>query len=477
MKNKYENLVQDSIELILQHFFKSPEEAVQEYISANDLQKKVNFSFSQKGVEDNEFITLIEQILKYSPDTQHPGFGARLYAGILPEAFVGQVLSIALNLSLGPYHASQIGAVVERKCIEMLCGKLGFENGDGVMTPGGLFANAEALHLARYQKFPHSKESGMKDINCHVYVSDQAHYSFKKSAPRLGIGTDNIIEIQTDSLGCMCVDDLDRKIKLSIEQGHTPLMIVSTAGTTVLGAFDPINQINLVAEMYGIWHHVDLIWGAAVSFSDRMDYISGIKFVNSVAFNAHKTLGTGISTSFLLINNQPELMINSNGIGGKKYLNYKTGEDDYFATGDKSQQCGRPNDAFAFFFALKSRGFDGYKELIDNYFALSGYFADSVKAHDYLKLFAYNEYEPYLNVCVQVCDASGNINGDLTHQIQEYFTKEHPIWLVEKVVVKDAKVLRFVFVNSNLTKEYIDYFFKELDKVIQKFHMKEKISV
>lgn len=41
-------------------------------------------------------------------------------------------------------------------------------------------------------------------------------------------------------------------------QGYVPMYVNATAGTTVYGAFDPINEIADICEKYNMWLHVDV---------------------------------------------------------------------------------------------------------------------------------------------------------------------------------------------------------------------------
>lgn len=41
-------------------------------------------------------------------------------------------------------------------------------------------------------------------------------------------------------------------------QGYHPLFVNATAGSTVYGAFDPINEIADICEKYNMWLHVDV---------------------------------------------------------------------------------------------------------------------------------------------------------------------------------------------------------------------------
>lgn len=74
----------------------------------------------------------------------------------------------------------------------------------------------------------------------------------------MGIGTDNLIKIKTDQNGKMCTADLESKIIASKEEGKYPFFVNATAGTTVLGAIDPLNEIADVCQKHNIWFHVDV---------------------------------------------------------------------------------------------------------------------------------------------------------------------------------------------------------------------------
>ena len=56
----------------------------------------------------------------------------------------------------------------------------------------------------------------------------------------------------------MIVSELERLVRERKAKGHIPFFVNATAGTTVLGAFDPINEIADVAEKYNLWLHVDV---------------------------------------------------------------------------------------------------------------------------------------------------------------------------------------------------------------------------
>ena len=52
-------------------------------------------------------------------------------------------------------------------------------------------------------------------------------------------------------------------------QGLTPYLVNATAGTTVLGAYDPLSPIADVCEKYDMWLHVDCCWGGGALLSSK----------------------------------------------------------------------------------------------------------------------------------------------------------------------------------------------------------------
>jgi len=56
----------------------------------------------------------------------------------------------------------------------------------------------------------------------------------------------------------MIISDLEEKISKSLSEGGRPFLVAATAGTTVLGAFDPIDDVADVCEKYKLWFHVDV---------------------------------------------------------------------------------------------------------------------------------------------------------------------------------------------------------------------------
>lgn len=113
--------------------------------------------------------------------------------------------------------------------------------------------------LAKYKRFPDIKSTGSFGVKPLVaFTSSDSHYSIQKAVHWLGIGTDNLIMVDTDQNGCISVDNLIKNIDDVIRSNRQPFFVNATAGTTVLGAFDNLNAIAEVCEKYNLWMHVDV---------------------------------------------------------------------------------------------------------------------------------------------------------------------------------------------------------------------------
>ncbi|MBV9881321.1 MAG: hypothetical protein JO180_12530 [Gemmatirosa sp.] len=103
-----------------------------------------------------------------------------------------------------------------------------------------------------------------------VLVAGTAHYSIRKAADIIGVGKDNVVLVRSDEFFRMDVEDLERRIEQTVDQGRIPLCVVANIGTTEEGAVDPLHEIvNLRARLerdrrQSFWIHADAAWGGFI---------------------------------------------------------------------------------------------------------------------------------------------------------------------------------------------------------------------
>lgn len=76
-----------------------------------------------------------------------------------------------------------------------------------------------------------------------------------------GLGTDNCVMVPSDEHGKIIPSELERLIIERKNRGQIPFFVNATAGTTVLGAFDPLNEIADICQRHNCWFHVDVSAG------------------------------------------------------------------------------------------------------------------------------------------------------------------------------------------------------------------------
>ncbi len=287
-----------------------------------------------------------------------------------------------------------------------------------------------------------------------IYTSKESHYSTTKNASFAGIGKNNIRYIQADSRGRMIPEKLEDQIIDDIRQGFVPTYVNATAGTTVLGAFDPIDRIADITEKHGIWLHIDGAYSGSVIFSETYRHlVKGMERSNSFSYNAHKMLGTPMTCSIILVNDKKQL--HDSFSNEADYL-YQT-DGDEFNLGKTSFQCGRRNDALKFWTLWKSVGTNGLKKIIDQQFELAEIAREYVKSNPDYTLYSFDE-------SISICFNYKNLDP-MALCTALY---ENQITVVGFGSFNDQTFVRLVTINANNEKHDILNFFNVLEEFVEK---------
>jgi glutamate/tyrosine decarboxylase-like PLP-dependent enzyme len=380
---------------IREYISSSGERGVVAFESPIELRDNFDMSLPEVGRGYPELRADLRAYLLHARNALHPTFANQLSSAPLPIAFIGDAVAAMGNSTMATYEASPIATLIERALIHNLGKRVGWERTEGIMVTGGSNANLSGLLLARNTRFPETRRFGNGNTRFAVFVSEEAHYSFFKAMNQLGIGTDNLFPVPADSQGRMRASELDRMILTAKDRGFTPLCCAVTAGTTVLGAFDPIDEIADVCEKHNLWMHVDAAWGGGSLMSTKHRHLlKGIERADSVTWDTHKMLGTGLVSSFILTPHLGTLLASQRG-GGNNYL-FHDGQENTLDLGPASLQCGRRVDALKVWLAWRAMGDQGWEALVDTLFARAKWMSEEIKARPNLQLL----YEPEsLNVC------------------------------------------------------------------------------
>ncbi|MGZ3724310.1 MAG: aminotransferase class V-fold PLP-dependent enzyme [Pseudobdellovibrio sp.] len=372
----------------------------------DDLLKVLELDLTQKGVNWSQLKSSLDRIQRHSLTTTSPYFMNQLFSGVLPEMLVADEVIAKTKSTMATFEASPSLTLVEMEVIKKLGQQIGWrtQSVEGITVPGGSAANFMAVHCARQKKFKNFKTEGLPaGTKIKIFVSDQAHYSLKKASVVLGFGSNSLVAIKTDSKGRMLTSDLEEQIKHCLHEGFTPLMVCATAGTTVQGAFDPINTIAEICKAHDIWLHVDGAWGGPVIFSEKHRHlIQGIEKADSFTFDAHKLFGANLTCSFFLTQH-PTILLEANDTSGAEYLFHEGSE--VIDRGRLSWQCGRQAEALSFWTIWKSAGTAGLDQYVNRLMEVQEETTTWIKHQERLELMT----EPdYLNICVRIKPPSGS---------------------------------------------------------------------
>jgi sulfinoalanine decarboxylase / aspartate 1-decarboxylase len=188
-------------------------------------------------LEDNFVIEkLCQDVIKCSVKTNNHNFHNQLFGGLDFYGLGAEWITSALNTGQYTYEMAPAFTLIEGEVIRKSLELFGFNDGDGILCPGGSAANMYGYNIGRYAKYPSAKRDG-NPPGLVMFTSDDSHYSVIKGASFLGIGMLNLISIKTNEFGQMLVIDLEEKINEAIAKNLKPFLVNSTCGSTVIKAF------------------------------------------------------------------------------------------------------------------------------------------------------------------------------------------------------------------------------------------------
>jgi glutamate/tyrosine decarboxylase-like PLP-dependent enzyme/quercetin dioxygenase-like cupin family protein len=413
------------------------------------LKKAVDLQLSSAPVSVAQLKAILDSVRQHSISTDSPYFMNQLFSGVLPETLLAEELLLQTKTTMATYEASPVYTAIEIEVVKKLGELIGWgaHERDGVCVPGGSAANFMALHCARQKRFPLLRKTGSQGERLNIFISADAHYSFKKACVALGIGTDNIRIIPVDTGGKMIPEALETAITDCIARKEIPLLACATAGTTVQGAFDPISEMAEICQRHGVWLHVDGAWGGPALFAKSLyPLIKDIHKADSVTFDAHKLFGSHLTCSFFL-DKHAGLLLEANDVTGGDYLFHTDGKEVPLDRGRLAWQCGRSADAVSFWTIWKSLGTDGLGKFVDHLLNVRQETAEWAATQPRLKILGNPEY---LNLCIRVQPPRGDENPtEWSKKVRERL-RENNQALVNYSSDNNGTFLRLIFAHPFL---------------------------
>jgi glutamate/tyrosine decarboxylase-like PLP-dependent enzyme len=172
----------------------------------------------------------------------HPSYIGQMLKPPHPAAVAGYLAAMLINPNNHALDGGPATSAMEKEAVAQLAAMFGFGEHLGHLTSSGTIANLEALYVAR------ESHPGLG-----IAYSAEAHYTHGRMCQLLGVpGT----AVETDSAGRM-----DTSALAELLAGGQIGTVVATAGTTGLGAIDPVHEVLAAAREHGARVHVDAAYG------------------------------------------------------------------------------------------------------------------------------------------------------------------------------------------------------------------------
>lgn len=308
----------------------------------------------------------------------HPRYIGHQVAPPVTPAIAVDLLMSALNNSQAVVEMSPSLIMVEHAVLGWFAELLGFEAGfGGSFVSGGAVGNLTALAAARAHALPGAWRAGLGARRAAIVTSEAAHYCIERAAGLLGIGSDAVIGVPTRA-GRMVPEAAARALDAAAGEGRAVLALVATAGTTALGAIDPLDELADVAAERGVWLHVDAAHAGSFLLSERLrPLLKGLERADSLAIDLHKMMFQPISTALVLFRERARLA--AAFAQTAPYLLRDEAEPGY-DFGALTLQCSRRADALRAWATLKLLGADGVAELQERTVDLARAAAETIAA-------------------------------------------------------------------------------------------------
>lgn len=366
--------------------------------------------------------------LGYPLGNGHPRFWAWVNS---PPHALG-VLADALAAAADPSVAGGNHAAVhiERAVVRWFGELAGLpDTAGGLMTSGGSMATLTALAVARDRAVRRSggdvRASGLGagQRRLRLYLTAEAHGCARKAAELLGLGSDNIVVIESDEQDRMRPDLLAARLRADTAAGLVPLAVVATAGTVNTGAIDPVGDIADGCARHGAWLHVDGAYGgpAVLLLADFAATRAALSRADSIAVDPHKWLYAPVDAGLVLLRDGrqardafslvPPYLRTAGEAGGV------TGPVWFSELGFEQT---RPFRALKVWLLLRHLGLDGYRQLIAHDLRMARLLAEQVGAAADLELLAHGLSVCCFRACPPGVPAAGldQLNRDLVTRLQ-----------------------------------------------------------
>jgi aromatic-L-amino-acid decarboxylase len=314
--------------------------------------------------------------------------GSGLEIGVIADALMA---SHDVNVAVKSGAATPL----ERQAVRWIGEFVRFApDAQGMTAGGGTISNLTALTAARERAVPGIRHRGASGHRLALYCSAEAHYSVRRAAEVLGIGSEHVRMVAIDANRRMDPQRTAQAIDADRRAGIVPVAVVATAGTTLTGAVDDLVALGEVCSAREVWLHVDGAYGLPAAATPLAgDLFAGLDRVDSATVDAHKWLYVPKACSVLLIRDGDAF--EATFTHDESYIPHTDREDSSHPV-DRTLEYSRPLSALKLWLAFRVHGASAIRDAVERNLRQARMLADLVREDGALELLV----EPQLSaVC------------------------------------------------------------------------------
>jgi glutamate/tyrosine decarboxylase-like PLP-dependent enzyme len=287
---------------------------------------------------------------------------------------LGDYLADVFNRYAGVFFASPGAVRMENMLIRWTAEIFGFPaDAAGNLTSGGSLANLISIVTARDARGLRSAEIERAVI----YLSEQAHHSVDKAIRIAGLRECVIRHLPLDERYRIMPPELARLVAQDKAAGLRPFLVVASAGTTDVGAVDPLDEIGEICQQNGLWYHVDAAYGGFFALTgEGKRKLRGIERADSLVVDPHKGLFLPYGLGIVLVKDRQAL--NAAHFYQANYMQDAQGDTEEASPAELSPELTKHFRGLRLWLPLKLHGVAPFRACLEEKLLLARYFHEEV---------------------------------------------------------------------------------------------------
>lgn len=323
-----------------------------------------------------ELLTLLEdEVNEPHLNAASGGHLAYIPSGGIYFASLADYVASIINKYASMFYTAPGAVRMENMLINWFSELVGYPEGAaGNLTSGGSIANLTAIIAARdaHQLKPADYK------NTVIYASPQMHHCLNRAIHVAGLSEVILRDLPLDDGHRIIASEVERIVKNDSDNGLKPWLMIASAGTTDVGAVDPLEALGRIAKEHRMWYHVDGAYGGLFTLVDELrDRFKGIELSDSVVMDPHKGLFIPYGTGVVIVKKAENLVRPFDHSGNYMQDAYDLQEE--LSPSDISLELTKPFRALRLWLPLKIAGLAPFRASLEEKLLLTRYFHEEIQ--------------------------------------------------------------------------------------------------